>query len=364
MDVSKAYRILLRVTEKGFDTVGFSYRGISLVIKTITPHELDMVRYHTSGTDLFSFRMYRMAYATFIFNGELVLDNRQLNLQKLVNFYGRLPLEVFYQLEEAALRLQNRYKRYCSLVEGFSYSQPARLLWRTRKGSPLLSTEVTNIPGTSLVGIPECVSVWELINMSLDQEIDNDRMLSNALFLTSATNPKGSMKIGSSIKGEKELISKNRNMLIEYGSEAHKHVCSKSSVDKKDRWTAKLDTAKDIMDELERQMHGVQDKHDLFIEGYREKLRNKLKEREESEKKRLDEVRRQRGGDPHTGSFEVTQEEMNSIMKGEVTHMDLARRKAEGDRVKGMESAVPPVRPGSTGSVGKRVIGAPRGVVG
>jgi len=362
MDVGRAYRVLLKVAERGFDTVGFNYGGLSLILKTLTPHELDMARYHSFGRGILCFRLYRMAYATFMANGVMTLENRQEHVDSLVDMYGSLPVHLFENVEETAIRLQGRYRRYCNLVEGFSYSTPSRLLWKSRRGSPLLSPEVTHIPGTSTLGIPESVEVWSLVNMSLDQEVESDKRMSNALFLTSATNPKGSQKVGAGIKGEKELIEKNRRMLVEYGSEAHKRITKDKSLDKKERWTAKLDTAKDIMDELERQMHGVQDKHDLFIEGYRVKLRRELQEREEVEKKRLEEVRRQRGGDPHTGSFEVTPEEMERVMRGEATPMGLAKQKAEEDRVRIAASEVP-IRPGATAVVGKRVIGEPRGSV-
>lgn len=360
MDVQKVYRVLHRVTEKGFDTVGFTLGGTTVVLKTVSPHELDMVRYHASGKGLEVFRMYRMAYATFVLDGEMVLEGRPGNVRSLVDFYKSIPEIIFDELEETAIKLQNRYRRYSTLVEGYSYSPEARLLWSKRKGRDLLSTEATSIPGTSTVGTTDSIDVWALINMGIDKENESDVLMSNSLFVASATNPKGAQKIGSSMDKDKELAAKRRSIVAKYGNEANKRIQDDENVTKKKRWTADLDTTTAIMDELERQMTGVQDKHDLFIDEFRDRLTKELRAKEEAESKRLEEVRANRGGDPYTGSFAVSEEEMGKIQRGETTHMELAQNKAEEER---LSIAPPETREGAMRVVGKRVIGARRGQV-
>lgn len=354
MEVDKVYRVLHKVTEKGFDTVGISYGPFRVILKTLTPHELEMVKYHSFGGGLELFRLYRLSYATFVFNGEIVLEDRFRNIEKLVEAYRSAPLDVFEELEELSIKLQDRYKRYCLFIAGYCYSAESRILWDTRKGQPLLSTEVTGIPGTSLLGVPESVEVWNLLNLSLREEKKRQENLSNAIFIASATNPEGVKKISSRIYKEYELASKKREMLIKYGNEANKRIMESQESRKSKRWTQKLDTTQSIIDELERQMHGVKDKHDLFMEGYSKKLKLDLAKKEEAENIRLEQLRAKRKNDPEGGSYEVTPEEMASIQDGSVDYMDIIREKknkSENSR-------------SSTKTVGKRVIGSRRGVVG
>lgn len=44
-----------------------------------------------------------------------------------------------------------------------------------------------------------------------------------------------------------------------------------------DSWSAPVDTVTDLVSELERQMVGIKDKHDIFMEKFYDSLRNKVK---------------------------------------------------------------------------------------
>lgn len=348
MDVQKAYRVLQKVTERGFDSAAVRVGGLAFVVKTVTPHEIEMVRHHACG-DVNLFRLYRMAYATFMVDGIPVLENRSKNIQDLVASFKSMPEATFEVIEDLAFKLQERYKRSCKLVEGFSHSPSARLLWKERKDLPLVSPLVTGIPGTETLGLAESTEVWSLLNRNKDREEESESQLNHAIFIASSSNPRGAQKVSSGLQKEREMASNHRDMLVKYGSEANKAILEKEELGKEDKWSADLTTARDVIEELERQMGGVQDRHDLFIEAYRVKVKREYLEKQELEKARLEEIRKNRGEDPHTGSFEVSHEEMSRILSGDIKSHELAMSKAEAAR---------PNRDGSVSTVGKRVLGA------
>ncbi|MFA5436931.1 MAG: hypothetical protein WC372_12910, partial [Candidatus Neomarinimicrobiota bacterium] len=76
MDVDKAYTVLQRVVETGYDMAGVSISGIPVVLKTITPLEISLARQHSFGGELKSFRLYLLAYHTLMIKGKTCIEER------------------------------------------------------------------------------------------------------------------------------------------------------------------------------------------------------------------------------------------------------------------------------------------------
>ena len=68
-------------------------------------------------------------------------------------------------------------------------------------------------------------------------------------------------------------------------------------------WAAPVDTAEELVAELERQMHGYKDKHDLFIEKYLQGLKDNSDRIEKERKEAINKHRTE--GPPMTGSQRV-----------------------------------------------------------
>lgn len=347
MNTTTAYKILHRVTEQGFDVAGVSVYGVSVVLKTLTPLETDTIRYLSFGGGFNKFRMLRMAYATFVCNGRQVLKDREKGLGDLVSFYESMPVEQFHILEETAVRIQSRYRRYCALVEGYAYSPAARILWKTRGGSSAITDEVTGIPGTTYVGIAESVEAWALVNLARDIEESARQETSNAMFIASASNPAGVKKLSSRHETDQKMVEEERGTLVKYGSQVHRKFLENVDEKVKEKWTADLLTTQDIVEELNRQMNGVKDKHDTFMDGYLDGLRKKYQEEQHKKEEALEALRKARKDYPEGGSFELSAEDTHRLRNKEVSLGDLARQRLE----------VPQQIDGVVTSVGKRVLG-------
>ena len=343
MDVKKAYKVLQKVLDYGFDTVGVKVAGMPFILKTVNPSELVHARYLSFGRGLQYFRICRLVMATYMIDGISAIENRDSNtLSELIAFYQGIPTEVFLLLEEVSIQLQDRYKRYCYLSEGFVFSSASRVLWKSRQH---------NHPGyawVSTLGVSEVEDIWTLLNSIVDSEEAHQRELSNAMFIASATNPQGVKKIGVSQETGRTMVREERESLRKYGSHAHKILCEKTSQSKKEKWTADLVTAKDIVDELNRQMHGVKDKHDEFFESYVDRLRKEHQEELEKRERELERIREQRKDLPEIGSFNLSDQDAKALQEGTLSLHDVVNRKISGD-----STEIPPVK-GT--NIGKRVL--------
>lgn len=337
MDIQKAYRVLYDTVSRGFDTVGVSYGSLSINFKTLTPHERDMIAFYSLGRGLDYYRSCRLAFSVFTLNGENMLLNRESHIKNLTDFFYSTPKDLFEVYEEVTYRLQRRLERYSMLSEGFSYSPRARYLWKERRGQPLPKEDLTGIAGTNALGKSHISEVWSLINMALDTEEEESREINRVMFLASSNNPKGVKKIRANMDTQNEMKENERKSLIEFGSEAHKRIIKHQNMSA-DQWSSELLTVEDIVEELERQMHGVKDKHDLFMEDYFEKVRLEKEKEKEERQKQLEELRRNRAPDPEVGSFEVTDDDLDKIKSGTLKRSELPSRdpsKIKGRRIIG-----------------------------
>ena len=352
MDTREAYSILHRVTEKGFDVAGIKVSNFRVLVKTLTSSEDEMVSYHASRDSLANYRLYRLAYATFVVEEENVLDRASRPIQDLVALYKSLPTSAVELIEELAVKLQNRYRRACDFVPGYTYSSRARVMWKARGQAINLSTEHTGVPGSSRVGIPVSVEAWALVNQIIDSEDAHTREMGYALLIASASNPDGVKKMGASLSNEKKLKVTEREALVEYGSMAERDRVLGLSENKVEMWTSTISTSKDLVKELNRQMTGEKDRHDLFMEKYIAKVRA---EKEALEKKQLEEIELRRGYgqiEPVSGSFGVSDADMEAMQKGDLNPFVEARKKfvEVGQDLNAIHTS------------GTRVIGARRGI--
>lgn len=346
MEAADAYKILIRVIEQGFYAASVTSCKNTFLLKTLTPKEEILIRYHASGSDLNTFRRYRLAYATAMVNGVEVLHDRPGALQPLVQLYKELPKSLLEVLEETALKLQRRYLRACKLAHGFSLGSQARYLWKVRKNLTAVSMSMDVFPA---IGMSHAAEIWSAVNSNLDLEEENDRELGRALLVASSMNPKGVKQLSSSLETEKKTKKAEKEELVKYGNMDERDRALGIIHKEKEHWTAPLITAKDMVRELERQMSGEKDKHDLFIDSYREKLAAERVATEEAARQKREELRELAGisGDPISGSFGVTEEEMKGMMDGSLDSRKIIQDKADNKN--------------STKVIGKRVLGARRG---
>ena len=102
------------------------------------------------------------------------------------------------------------------------------------------------------------------------------------MLIASASNPKGTRSIRSQHDSSIKMIEDRRKKLAKEGFIDVKKWSE-------DGWAASVDTTEELVAELERQMTGVKDKHDLFMEKYLKQIKDvtekKTQDAEESIKK-------------------------------------------------------------------------------
>jgi len=286
MDTKQAYANLSNLIFKGFLTTGFNLDGELLVFKTVNEKEFDLIKLYAGNPESrdysHKFNVFFIIFSLFLLNGENVLKDREDNIVKFYDHFSKLPGLIIKQFILNLNEIRIISFEVIKYLEGFCYTGYARNSWRTLRGHLPTAQEFTGIPGTSNLGLNAHQESWITINRALDLEDINMEEFSRAIMIASASNPKGARHVQSQHDSSKRLYEERRKKLAVEGFIDTKKWSENG-------WAASVDTTEEIVAELERQMTGKKDKHDLFMERYMKQIKDmtekKAQEAEENIKK-------------------------------------------------------------------------------
>jgi len=212
-------------------------------------------------------------------SGISILEDRDKLYPQFKDIILSLPSIFLKKLFSILDKLHLRVNESASLIEAYTYETNSRFLWKTKKNYILNSSNLTGIQGTSSLGLNSLQNYWVALNAKEDSKELFDEQYSLIKFLASFTDPKSIRKINTQDKAKEEEEEKRRANIKENKENNEYDIYDPTS------------TKEGIVAELEKQMSGVKDEHDLAVEAYEKKLRvsmlkqmNDLKKMQESRK--------------------------------------------------------------------------------
>jgi hypothetical protein len=289
MEKQEAYNILADLIFKGFLTSELIISEKSLILKTINEKEFDFIKIYAGNPKnegyQTRFNIYLLIFSLFLIDNKIVFSNREENLTELYNFFSSIPEILFRHMMIKLNEIRAVSYDVLKYLEGFTYTNFSRSAWRSLRGNLPSCTEFTGIPGTTDLGMNVHQESWILINRSLDFEEEYNKDFTLAILISSASNPKGSRHIRS-----------QHDSVVKGAEDRRQKLAREGFIDVKkwspEGWAAPVDTVEELVAELDRQMTGQKDKHDIFMENYlkriREEAERKTREAEERIKRTQD----------------------------------------------------------------------------
>jgi len=290
----EGYQVLSDLIYKGFLLTGINVSGRLLVFKTINNREYQLIKLN-AGSDkdkdyIYRFNMNYLIYSLFSLDGENVLLDRERLYRRSFDLFSRMPNVLCSAIFNELMVLRESSLMAVDFIEGFSFTDRSRRIWKFSQGNYPNSVELTGIPGTDRMGLNVYQENWVLINNMLDEEEKYNKDFSRSLFVASASNPKGVRSVRAKFDSNIQLIEKRRKKLAKMGS-------VKREAWTPEKWSAPVDTAEELVAELNRQMEGKKDRHDLFIDKYMDEIKQRTEEKTKKIEDRLIEIREKRGKD-------------------------------------------------------------------
>lgn len=339
MNVKDAYANIEKIITYGFLPLGIRYKGHTFILKTITDKEFAFMTF-LAGDDLIDLAKYRLAYSTYMVDGVNYLEDRTKQLPKLLSFYEKLPTPFFKVLSSISNDIHEKYLESINYLEGFSYTPRSRHLWNVLQGNIPSNGLYHGISGTSNIGINIIQENWMIINKGLDSEEEYEIQFRLSLMVASSFSSKGAKEMGSRFDFHKKELEELRQEICKYGYDK-KRVLSKKQ---ENQWAQPIQSREDLVRELNRQMSGDQDKHDLFINEWIKKQEERADQARKAAEERRDQFRSTVLDDSSYEMMESSRlatpedlEKLSNIKKntkrGLTTPTDAYQKSNEGERV-------------------------------
>lgn len=332
--MEKPYKDIRDILEAGFLTHNLFVRGVPLTLRSLFPQEAKEILLQSYGQTLQVYKDYVVARSLYMVHG-IVLSEEHVS-SEFFELVQELPLLIRHRLYCEVQGLMVRYSKCFSLVEGFSFESESRTMWFT-----LGKNVSTNIFG-HINGIQ---GIWQLYNIYEDMKESYEVEWNNTKFLGSAFSPKGLKKIYEKDKQQKRSEKSKREQTIR--TCIAKYMGTYVEENEEGDTTPLMVSAKteeELMEEYHRWVRGEKDRHDLIVDEYKAKIKNKMSEQKEEQQERMEalkDVTEQRGIFSATGV--ATQEQLEQAgftkgvrtLQGESQRNRLYNRYLESDEVHG-----------------------------
>jgi hypothetical protein len=269
MDAEEAYGTLEKIIVNGFLTAEIRSDGVYFVMKNMTDRESQMLDFFRDSKVSMDDVSCKLSMCTFSIDGESFVSSRSESIPILMDFWSSVSVSLVSSASGAIRKVNERYYDVLRFLEGFCYTEKSRYLWRVYRESGLMG-----IQGAMFSGMNAVQENWSIINRELDSEEDYTKQFNLSLMVASSLNAKGAKVIARNFET-------NRNEMVELRKEIAKWGYDKRRVEeekKKADWTTPIRSREDLVRELYRQMRGEKDKHDLFIDKWMQKQRERLEQ--------------------------------------------------------------------------------------
>jgi len=285
MDRNQAYDILSDLITLGFKTFKANVAGVPIVFKSVNLKELYLIRLSASEGDAM-FDLFYLAYSVFMVCGESVLQYPDRKIIELCEFFGGLSVQLVNSLISQLNEMYQDCDKAHKYIEGFCYTQHAQHMWEALHGRLPNCVECTGIAGTERLGLNQQQEYWINLNRQMADEEEYDRQFKFALLVASSNNPKGTRSLRAKYEA-------TRNETKDYQKRIALEGFAKSAVEwDPNGWAVPVDTAEELVEELERQMAGKKDRHDLFIEAHIKQIQDEIADKDREQRRKYEESKK------------------------------------------------------------------------
>lgn len=298
-----AYHYLADLIYKGGLFLNADLCGIPFVFRTLNEKDYSAVRLRSGLTEdpryTIKFNLNYLVQGLYMVDGDEI--NHKEQFKAIYKFFESVPNIFYSKLIKELFSLRDVVAEVGDFIEGFCYTNQSRNMWE--------SLSLIGIPEAGTRGLNSFQEYWIRLNKRLDDEEAHEKKFSIGLLISSAMNPKGAKHVRAQHDASSQTTREKRKTIAKNGT-------LPKSTWTEQGWAAPVDTAEDLIAELNRQMEGLKDKHDNLIDAYMQSLQDDSDKQAEEEKRKIEEALKKHEGEPDiTGSQrELTPAEAEELM--------------------------------------------------
>lgn len=280
----EVYRDVEPMLFKGFLHVAAEINEVPFVFKSLNHHEFSLLSLmgSTGSTAATRHKFYCrfLAYGVMMMDGINIMSDRDTCLPEVIKFFDQMGEKAFNKVIRNLSELNRKASRAVILSEAYALENTSRLRWAQLKGTDLTSSSVTGIEGTQFIGMNWAQLTWRAMNHFEDLREQAEREWENAKFVASAMAGKGMGRVHSQDKHRRE---KEREERIDRRDRILRFALLGKPMDKPGNAipVKVARTVEELTHQLEQDLKGEKDWHDLVVEAHENKVRGEQQARAE-----------------------------------------------------------------------------------
>lgn len=260
---------------RGFLHVSAEINDVPFVFKSLNHHEFGVLNLLApmDGTRKALKRFYStfLAYGVFMVDGANILNDRERWLSDIVSMFDSMGDDVVGKIVRHLSEINRRANRAVILTEAYVMEFASRLRWAQLQGIDLTSIAVTGISGTHILGMNWGQLTWRALNYYEDLREQAEREWENAKFVASSMAGKGMNRVHSQDKRRREQENEGR---LERRDKILRFAVLGEPMDQSGDKRVPVMAARTVEElalQLERDLKGEKDWHDMVVEAHERK---------------------------------------------------------------------------------------------
>lgn len=294
-DFENTYKYVKHLIFDGFIPFRADVFGTPCVFKALTPSEFRLIEILES--DPVRRLPYFFLYSLVFVDGCCILPHRSDLHEDAVRLWNLFNVPVTNFFIERIQAMQNAQADCYGNLESYLYEGESRYLWLIYKQQALKNKMV---PGIELIGLNTAQESWVSFNKREDLKEEQERMFEHSKFIVSGMVGGKEIKKIETSERQRQLEEKKRRQDVRLRNRTDKIQLGPS-----------INTAEDLVKELERQIRGEKDIHDRIIEQHEKSLRDFMDNR----RKEIEHLSSVKMSQPDQGSRSVTPEQMQKLIE-------------------------------------------------
>ena len=252
---------------------------IPISMRSLNPSDLRLLQHRVGpmGSDT-AWKRWAVASSIWMVDGQSLLEFPHA-ITRMYRTLLHLPRVVMDILFSICTGLTDRANVVGDRLEAYCYEPYSRSLWKSLRDCLPSDERVTGIPGSHRLGLNHVQKAWIVFNEAEDEHESWLHHWQSAKFIASAHHPKGVKKISRKDESQKKSEETRRERVID-------ETFLKATGTLPDRAGAprlyRAVTADDLVDEMHRWTAGEQDFHDLVVEDYKNRIRQRMEDERSS----------------------------------------------------------------------------------
>lgn len=251
----------------GFLSHPLSINGVQVCLRTLTPSDWFYLKARISGsTSDVQWKRWLLSTATWMVGGQSLLEDENSPVVLQESLYKNLPASSLSSVFLVYSDLSKRYQESLTKLEAYCYEEYSRALWR------MFHREVPKSAYTGRCGMNHHQRVWTSFNLLEDDRSRWQQDWAAAKLVASATSPKGIKRLNQQEESDHRLEESRRADTIA-------RVLGEGEVFGDSRTIFhRARTAEELEDQMKRWIAGEKDWHDLVVDQYKQRIRDKMDE--------------------------------------------------------------------------------------